>query len=92
MVASGGGGVVHGLILRPLACPPHQVPYSPPLFLWSLNGPRGGSHKALQSFFFLCFQARIYLQIVLLACLEGVVVFAWLILLWSLAKLAVFRV
>ncbi len=55
--------------------------------------PGGGSHKALQSFFFLCFQERICLQIVLLACLEVVVIFAsWLILVWSLAKLAVFRV
>jgi hypothetical protein len=55
--------------------------------------PGGGSYKALQSFFLLCFQARICLQIVLLACLEGVVVFAsWLILVWSLAKLAMFRV
>ncbi len=84
---------MHGLILRVLACPPHPVPYSPPLFLWSLNGARGGSHKALQSFFFLCFQARIYLQIILLVCLEGGVVFvSWLILVCSLAKLAVFRV
>jgi hypothetical protein len=55
--------------------------------------PWGGSYEALQSFFLLCFQARICLQIALLACLEGVVVFAsWLILVWSLAKLAVFRV
>jgi hypothetical protein len=62
-------------------------------FFCLLMEPRGGSHKALQSFFFLCFQARIYLQIVLLACLDGVVAFAsWLILVWSLAKLAVFRV
>jgi hypothetical protein len=62
-------------------------------FFGLLMVPGGGSHKALQSYFFLCFQAKIYLQIVLLACLEGVVVFAsWLILVWSLAKLAVVRV
>jgi hypothetical protein len=53
----------------------------------------GGPHKALQSFFFLCSQARIYLQIVLLVCLEGGVVFvSWPILVCSVAKLAVFRV